>query len=414
MAKTELVKPRINKEFAALLPPLSTDEFTALKADIKANGVRVPIVVDENGYILDGMHRFKIDKNAPYHVIGGLTEPEKLAFTIRASFVTRNMSPAQKKEVTKNAKRVAKQLRELDKTWTQKRIAETLGVARETVRDWFMPNGGSAKTHNTTDSRTKVNPKAKPVIADRVACGASQSQVASDYGITQSQVSRIVTAEAKQTEKKQQREAAAKKITTNCGVIEGDFRIGGLGLEDDSVDLIFTDPPYDEGSADLYKDLAEFAARVLTKGGWLLAYSGHVHLPRVYKAFSETPGIEYAWTFCCLHSGGDSRFRKYKLQVGWKPIVAAFKPKLCLDWDWFKDVVTGGKEKDDHEWQQAESEASYFVERLAPKHGLVCDPFCGSGTTLVAAKAIDRKWIGYEIETEHVTTARIRLDDQEV
>ena len=50
--------------YGDLLPPLSTDEFNALKADTKANGIRDPICVDENGEILVGHHRFKCDKDA--------------------------------------------------------------------------------------------------------------------------------------------------------------------------------------------------------------------------------------------------------------------------------------------------------------------------------------------------------------
>ena len=43
--------------FSDLLPPLSTEEFEALKASIKAEGIRAPIDVDEVGNVLDGFHR---------------------------------------------------------------------------------------------------------------------------------------------------------------------------------------------------------------------------------------------------------------------------------------------------------------------------------------------------------------------
>lgn len=42
------------------LPPLTDDEYAALKADITENGVLVPIVYDQNGDIIDGHHRAKI------------------------------------------------------------------------------------------------------------------------------------------------------------------------------------------------------------------------------------------------------------------------------------------------------------------------------------------------------------------
>ena len=184
-----------------------------------------------------------------------------------------------------------------------------LGVAQNTISEWLKPTTSIASdnscnrgtvTDPATDSRVKVDPKAKPVIAERVAAGESQAQVAADFGITQQAVSTICNAEAKQAAAIEQREEAAAKITTNCGVIHGDFR--KAGAEPESIDLIFTDPPYDEKSATLYKDLAEYAANTLTDGGWLLAYSGKFHLPQVYEAFSHTEGLLYGWTFAILVS----------------------------------------------------------------------------------------------------------------
>lgn len=43
-----------------LLPPLSDEEYAALRADIAERGVLVPIVRDQHGNILDGHHRVRI------------------------------------------------------------------------------------------------------------------------------------------------------------------------------------------------------------------------------------------------------------------------------------------------------------------------------------------------------------------
>jgi site-specific DNA-methyltransferase (adenine-specific) len=73
------------------------------------------------------------------------------------------------------------------------------------------------------------------------------------------------------------------------------------------------------------------------------------------------------------------------------------------------DVMSGGQEKSHHPWQQSLSEAEYWIEKLCPIDGIVCDPFLGSGTTAVAAKRLKRKWIGIEIDTETAKIASGRI-----
>lgn len=411
---------KLSTPFAGLLPPLSTEEFEALKASIKADGVREPVVTDEDDNILDGHNRYKIDKNAPTRKVKGLTPAEKEAFAFQANFMRRNLSATQKRESLARMKKVAAKLREEDpKKNTQKRVAMLLGVTQQCVAKWFSSskeNGTNTTSCNTSapppDARVKVNPTHKAVIAKRVAEGETSAQVAADYGVTDRHVRTIVKQETKAAEVKATREKASAKRKTDNGIICGDFRQLGLGIEDGSIDMIMTDPPYDAEAAGLYQDIATLAAGKLAKGGWVLAYSGQAHLPAVLKAFAETASLEYGWTFCILHSGGDLRFRKYKLHNSWKPVVAAYKPPLAVDWDWFKDVVSGGKEKEEHPWQQAVAESAYFIERFCPKGGLVFDPCCGSATTLLAAKTLKRKWLGYEKDNATAEAARQRLDGQ--
>lgn len=50
-----------------------------------------------------------------------------------------------------------------------------------------------------------------------------------------------------------------------------------------------------------------------------------------------------------------------------------------------------------------------LIEACCPPGGVVADFFCGSGTTLVAAKRLERNWIGGDVSGEAVEIARRRL-----
>ena len=58
----------------------------------------------------------------------------------------------------------------------------------------FISNGKGHNTNNRRpDARVKTSPEDKKTIVDRVNAGETQAQVAADFGITQPQVSNVVT-----------------------------------------------------------------------------------------------------------------------------------------------------------------------------------------------------------------------------
>jgi len=58
--------------------------------------------------------------------------------------------------------------------------------------------------------------------------------------------------------------------------------------------------------------------------------------------------------------------------------------------------------------------ARWLIKRATKEGMIICDPFCGSGSTLSASKELNRKWIGFEISKEYCKIAEKRLAQKNV
>lgn len=85
-------------EFATLFPPMLGGERANLKADIKANGVKVPIWIFE-GKILDGVHRYTIsdelDIECPTRAFNG-SRDEALDHVVSLNVKRRHLNASQR------------------------------------------------------------------------------------------------------------------------------------------------------------------------------------------------------------------------------------------------------------------------------------------------------------------------------
>ncbi|MDP6962325.1 MAG: ParB/RepB/Spo0J family partition protein, partial [Dehalococcoidia bacterium] len=170
---------KLKTPFANLLPPLSTEEREALAADIDKYGVTHPIIIDEEGNILDGHHRYAIDPKAPTIIRSGMSELEKQAFVMSTNDGRRNMSVEQRRELRKSQQKLCRQLKKDDPNrWTQEELAALFVKDQSIISDWLnMPNMGTHIRHKT-DARVKLPTQAKKEIVDRVNAGERQEQIA--------------------------------------------------------------------------------------------------------------------------------------------------------------------------------------------------------------------------------------------
>jgi ParB-like chromosome segregation protein Spo0J len=86
-----------------LLPPLTAEELAALRDDIAANGVMVPIIVDQHGVIIDGHHRQHIAAElgipCPKVVREFATDEERREFALGLNLKRRHLTREQMREL---------------------------------------------------------------------------------------------------------------------------------------------------------------------------------------------------------------------------------------------------------------------------------------------------------------------------
>lgn len=176
-----------------------------------------------------------------------------------------------------------------------------------------------------------------------------------------------------------------------------------------SVDLILTDPPYPKEYLPLWSVLFEKALVCLKEGGLLVSYAPHIHLPEIFHRVPD--GLDYVWVIAQIHAGSAATYHPSRVKIRWKPILVFVKGALP-DIDYYDDILQGaGREKEEHEWQQALGESEELIRRFTHEGDLVVDPFLGSGTVVVAAKKNNRNFFGMDIDRLSINTTLQRLED---
>lgn len=314
-------------------------------------------------------------------------------------------------------------------SWRQIALAKRLGVPQAlglTVDKWVNERLSGYVRMSIPDRREAVAELSKDGHSIREIAeitGAKKSTVGNDVqfwtavdAVAALAADDSTRATAKATETRQTNEDKRKAdlfrpvtVALAPGLQHGDFRELSDQIKDASVQLVFTDPPYDRESIDLYDDAARVARRILKPGGSFIAYSGQRHLPDVLTACARH--LDYWWTIAGVHGGGNQVLEKLGIRCGWKPLVWFVKTTRGDVQNVLLDVVEGDREKDAHQWQQAECEALYFIEKLTSPDGIIVDFFAGGGTTAAAAKKLGRHWIGFEVDASAIERASQRITE---
>lgn len=371
-----------------VMPSLDDDEYERLKHDIEKHGLEYPILVDPDGNVIDGHHRMKACRelgiDPKTEVVDG-TDDENYHRAYRSNLLRRDLNGT-KREVVKQYLLEHPERLEED---TQRDVALDLGVSQATVANAAKEIPDSVKPIkdnqlNTDEKRDRVQDylEKNPGASNREAADTV------DFDVSHVSISKW------------------RKEWNQIDVIHSDFT--EADIEPESVDHIITDPPYGENDLQPWTDLSAFADRVLKPGGFCIAYSGKYHLPDVMDRMGEN--LEYYWQMVVRHDGPGAKFFARNLRTNYKPILIYAKPPVEPQSDFVSDVIDGaGREKDDHDWQQAEAESAELLDRFTDVDNRICDPMAGSGTTAVACKRLDRRCVVIDSDADAIQTIRERV-----
>jgi 16S rRNA G966 N2-methylase RsmD len=182
-------------------------------------------------------------------------------------------------------------------------------------------------------------------------------------------------------------------------------------IDAESVDAIVTDPPYPREDLPCFEHLARLAPKWLKPGGSLLVMSGQSYLPEVFAALQKSE-LTYRWPFCCLtNTGENTQIFDRHIFPNWKPVLWYTKGK-CDHLPWTGDIIKAdANDKKFHRWGQSEEQMERMVELASLPGQVILDPFCGGGSTGVAALRLGRQFIGLDIDKKCIEQTAARLKD---
>lgn len=196
-------------------------------------------------------------------------------------------------------------------------------------------------------------------------------------------------------------------VLENC-----DCDLGMSSLENETIDHIFTDPPYvKEQYFQAYSTLVKHAKRLLRPSGYLFTYCPQYRFDEIFGMLQQS-GLKYYWMCPQLNSRETGMVYPRNAICLYKPILIFQKDPVQKCPLPFTDVIRGNKQKEYHAWQQDINDVLGLLSRFAIPGERLLDPFAGSGTTLLAAKLLGLDYIGYEINPDTFRTAEYRLKQQ--
>jgi 16S rRNA G966 N2-methylase RsmD len=445
---------KINEEYANLVPQLSISEYKSFKEDIKQNGVQVPIITNQDGVILDGHHRYRawvIDlgrlvTEMPKPTVADYNDKlQEKMFVINVNLKRRQLNSFQRISLALKAKPILEEIAKRNQKAGIKIDNDNDTSVRNQTQVGCGGSGGGGGGGSRVDEQ--IGKRAGGVGKDTVR----KVEIILEKG-TKEQIYKLehgkatINSIAKQIHDAEKRrelillnnnnnsKRSNLELPENIKLLNGDFTDSNtintntkrsssgssssssiIMIQDNSIPLIFTDPPYQKASLPLYRELGKLASRVLIPGGSLMVLSGQLYLPEVLNLILESKELRYWWSFAVIHPEGRQHIFARKVFQGWKHLLWFVKGEKGREgFDYIADSIKSARHphhKYLYEWQQSTDEVEYIIRGLTVENEVILDPMLGSGTTAIAALKLNRRFIGIEIQKNIFNIAKSRISE---
>lgn len=276
-------------------------------------------------------------------------------------------------------------------------LAEELGVPWKTIEDWHYKKpefSGQQTIEKIKDSTITIQPDTRRALitrADQLKREQRKKRAQAKKRIRQKTIERLDPLKGE-----------------NYQLFHDDLANYEKFIEPESIDAIITDPPYGEQYIPLYKTLSELAFYSLKETAPCIVMTGHPHLAWIIDDMSLL--LNYVWCHVWLmDSDKTAAVHGRRMWARWKPLLHFCKGQYGHEW--MDDLIKSEKApaQEIHKWQQGLSGFEKIVEKFTDEKMIILDPFCGSGTTGVAAINLNRLFIGIDNDEQSINRSAKRL-----
>jgi len=210
-------------------------------------------------------------------------------------------------------------------------------------------------------------------------------------------------------------------------LINGDCLEVMKNLPDESVDLILTDPPYGMEFKSSHRKIKYDKIKNDNNLDWLDDFSK--------LCFIKTKNNTAHYIFCSFHNidkfkqAFEKNFTIKNILVWEKnntsmgDLSADFAPKVefIIFLQKGRKLINGDRSPNIFKFARTQNKyhptekpimlMEHLIKKFSNENDVVLDPFMGSGTTAIASRNLNRKFIGIELDKKYFDTVNQRLED---